>query len=123
MLILCIVGTINLITGIIGKILSFDISGILLYVLEILIVIGMWITFVNAKRKNLSSKGISNQVYGKDVAEIIKDNLKVHVFLGSNNPETFDAFSKECGIAHLCLFFAEIIARLATSDIGKILSA
>lgn len=35
MLILCIVGTLNLITGLIGKILSFDIGGILLFVLEI----------------------------------------------------------------------------------------
>ena len=59
MLILCIVGTINLLTGLVGKIISLDIGGILLYVLEILIVIGMWITFVNAKRKKLSSTGIS----------------------------------------------------------------
>lgn len=39
-----------------------------------------------------------NNVYGRDVAEIIRDNLNVHVFLGSNNPETLDAFSKECGL-------------------------
>lgn len=37
-------------------------------------------------------------VYGVEVAEIIKDNLNVHVFLGSNNPATLEAFSKECGM-------------------------
>lgn len=58
MLILCIVGTVNLLTGFIGKILSLDIGGLLLYVLEILIVVGMWITFANAKKKKLSATGI-----------------------------------------------------------------
>lgn len=38
-----------------------------------------------------------NNVYGKDVAEIIRDNLNMHVFMGSNNPETLEAFSVECG--------------------------
>ena len=38
-----------------------------------------------------------NSVYGTAVAEIIKDNLNVHIFFGSNNPATLDAFSKECG--------------------------
>ena len=38
-----------------------------------------------------------NNVYGKDTAEIIRDNLNMHIFLGSNNPETLEAFSKECG--------------------------
>lgn len=38
-----------------------------------------------------------NNVYGADVAEIIRDNLNVHVFFGSNNPSTLEAFSKECG--------------------------
>lgn len=37
------------------------------------------------------------QVYKKDVAAIIKDNLNMHVFFGSNNPETLQAFSDECG--------------------------
>lgn len=59
MLILCIVGTINLITGLIGKILSLDIGGILLFALEILIVVGMWLVFVNSKKKKLSAKGVS----------------------------------------------------------------
>lgn len=36
-------------------------------------------------------------VYGADVAEIIKDNLNVHVFMGSNNPATLKAISDECG--------------------------
>ena len=59
MLILCIVYTVNLFTGLIGKIVSLDIGGLLLFILDILIVIGIWITFANAKKKKLSSKGIS----------------------------------------------------------------
>lgn len=38
-----------------------------------------------------------NSVYGNDVAEIIRDNLNVHVFFGSNNPKTIEEFSRECG--------------------------
>ena len=38
-----------------------------------------------------------NNVYGTDVAEIIRDNLNMHVFFGSNNPATLQEFSKECG--------------------------
>lgn len=36
-------------------------------------------------------------VYGQDVAIIIRDNLNVHVFFGSNNPSTLEEFSRECG--------------------------
>ncbi len=39
-----------------------------------------------------------NSVYGAAVAEIIRDNLNVHVFFGSNNPATLEAFSNECGL-------------------------
>lgn len=38
-----------------------------------------------------------NNVYGDNVAEIIKDNLNVHVFFGSNNFRTIETFSRECG--------------------------
>lgn len=38
-----------------------------------------------------------DSVYGHDVAEIIRDNLNVHIFFGSNNPSTLEAFSRECG--------------------------
>ncbi len=38
-----------------------------------------------------------NSVYGSAVAEIIRDNLNMHIFLGSNNPDTLEAFSRECG--------------------------
>lgn len=38
-----------------------------------------------------------NSVYGSSVAEIIRDNLNVHIFFGSNNPSTLEAFSHECG--------------------------
>ena len=31
------------------------------------------------------------------MADIIKDNLNVHIFFGSNNPSTLEAFSRECG--------------------------
>lgn len=36
-------------------------------------------------------------IYGKEIAEIIKDNLNTHVFFGTNNPETKREFSEECG--------------------------
>ena len=39
-----------------------------------------------------------NSVYGDDIATIIRDNLNVHVFFGSNNPSTIDEFSRECGL-------------------------
>ena len=45
----------------------------------------------------LQSYAQLNNVYGKDVAEIIRDNLNVHVFIGSNNPLTLKEFSSECG--------------------------
>lgn len=37
------------------------------------------------------------RVYGKDTAEIIIDNLNMHIFFGSNNAMTKQSFSKECG--------------------------
>lgn len=37
------------------------------------------------------------RVYGKETAEIIKDNLNTHVFFGTNNPQTKSEFSVECG--------------------------
>ncbi|MCM1130184.1 MAG: type IV secretory system conjugative DNA transfer family protein [Roseburia sp.] len=54
----------------------------------------------------LQSYAQLNNVYGSDIAEIIRDNLNLHVFIGSNNPETLDEFSRECGqitrISPLC---------------------
>lgn len=38
-----------------------------------------------------------NGVYGDAVAAIIRDNLNMHIFFGSNNPQTLEEFSKECG--------------------------
>ena len=45
----------------------------------------------------LQSYAQLNGVYGKETAEIIKDNLNTHVFFGTNNPETKREFSEECG--------------------------
>lgn len=45
----------------------------------------------------LQSYAQLNNVYGNDIAVIIRDNLNVHVFIGSNNPSTLEEFSKECG--------------------------
>lgn len=45
----------------------------------------------------LQSYAQLNNIYGKETAEIIKDNLNVHVFFGTNNPETKREFSEECG--------------------------
>ena len=38
-----------------------------------------------------------DRVYGKDTSEIILDNLNMHIFFGSCNHETKQAFSNECG--------------------------
>ncbi len=45
----------------------------------------------------LQSYAQLNNVYGESVSEIIKDNLNMHVFIGSNNPDTLASFSRECG--------------------------
>ena len=45
----------------------------------------------------LQSYAQLDNVYGKNTAEIIRDNLNMHIFLGSNNPATLELFSKECG--------------------------
>lgn len=39
-----------------------------------------------------------NSVYGDAVAAIIRDNLNMHIFFGSNNFQTLEEFSKECGL-------------------------
>jgi len=45
----------------------------------------------------LQSYAQLNNVYGNNIAEIIKDNLNIHIFLGSNNRSTLNEFSLECG--------------------------
>lgn len=45
----------------------------------------------------LQSYAQLENVYGKETAVIIRDNLNVHIFLGSNNPDTLEIFSHECG--------------------------
>ncbi len=45
----------------------------------------------------LQSYAQLNNVYGKETADIIKDNLNTHLFFGTNNPETKREFSEECG--------------------------
>ncbi|MBQ9920713.1 MAG: type IV secretory system conjugative DNA transfer family protein, partial [Clostridia bacterium] len=45
----------------------------------------------------LQSYAQLNNIYGEETAEIIKDNLNVHVFFGTNNPDTKRQFSEECG--------------------------
>lgn len=46
--------------------------------------------------------------YGKDAAQIIRDNLNLHMFLGTNNIATASAFSAECGkrtiVSPRCIF-------------------
>ncbi|MCD8205621.1 MAG: type IV secretory system conjugative DNA transfer family protein [Clostridia bacterium] len=50
----------------------------------------IWFTLIMQSYAQLEA------VYG-DVATIIRDNLNVHVFMGSNNPATLEEFSRECG--------------------------
>ena len=38
-----------------------------------------------------------NSVDGENVDEIIRDNLNIHIFFGSNNIKTLQEFSRECG--------------------------
>lgn len=45
----------------------------------------------------LQSYAQLQNVYGKETAEIIKENLNLHMFFGTNNPETKRQFSEECG--------------------------
>ena len=52
---------------------------------------GIWFLLV------LQSYAQLFNIYGKETAEIIKDNLNTHVFFGTNNSETKRAFSEECG--------------------------
>lgn len=58
MLIFCIIATINLISGLTSDILSLNIGGIVLVVLDILIVVGLWVTFANAKKRKQKAGGI-----------------------------------------------------------------
>lgn len=46
----------------------------------------------------LQSYAQLENIYGRNTAEIIKDNLNMHVFIGSNNLPTIEAFSRECGL-------------------------
>lgn len=45
----------------------------------------------------LQSYAQLNNVYSPQIAEIIKDNLNMHIFFGTNNPQTKREFSEECG--------------------------
>ena len=58
MLIACIVATVGLCGTLLGKILSFDYSGVVPLILDIVIIAGLWVTFSLCKKKTLSPKGI-----------------------------------------------------------------
>lgn len=45
----------------------------------------------------LQSYAQLDNVYGEKTAGIIRDNLNVKIFLGSNNPHTLELFQRECG--------------------------
>lgn len=45
----------------------------------------------------LQSYSQLDNIYGKNTAEIIRDNLNIKIFLGSNNPDTLTRFQAECG--------------------------
>ncbi|MCD8201461.1 MAG: type IV secretory system conjugative DNA transfer family protein [Clostridia bacterium] len=50
----------------------------------------IWFTLIMQSYAQLES------VY-ENVAQIVKDNLNVHIFMGSNNTATLEEFSRECG--------------------------
>lgn len=45
----------------------------------------------------LQSYAQLDNIYGKEVSKIIRDNLNVHIFMGTNDYDTLQAFSVECG--------------------------
>lgn len=45
----------------------------------------------------LQSYAQLDNIYGKDVSKVIRDNLNVHIFMGTNDYDTLQAFSTECG--------------------------
>lgn len=59
MLLASIVLTVNLVTSLISGILSLDIFGLIGLVLDILIVVGFWITYANGRKRTMSTKGLS----------------------------------------------------------------
>lgn len=59
MLIACAVATVSLLTTLISNILSLNIGGLLLFILDILMVVGLWVTFANGKKRKLAPSGIS----------------------------------------------------------------
>lgn len=60
MLILCIVASVNLVSGLIGDFLSLNIvSGLIGSIFDILTLIGMWLVFVNARKRKLNSTPVS----------------------------------------------------------------
>ena len=58
MLIAAIVATVNLVSILVDDIFSLNIFGMLLIVLDILIVVGFWVTFANGRKQKLSAAGI-----------------------------------------------------------------
>lgn len=46
----------------------------------------------------LQSYAQLDRVYGKETSGIIRDNLNMHIFMGSNNPSTLTQFCEECGL-------------------------
>lgn len=62
MLVLCIVSTVSLLANIISPFIGFDILGVLGglvdNILTILMVVGTWLVWANARKNNLSTKGI-----------------------------------------------------------------
>ena len=59
MLIFCIFSTLTLITGFIGNILSLNFTKLFGGIFDILTVVGLWVIFATAKKKKLSSAGVT----------------------------------------------------------------
>lgn len=59
MLIACIVVTVNLITSLIGSIITLNISDLISIVLDLLIAVGFWMTFAYGRKKKFSTRSIS----------------------------------------------------------------
>ncbi len=79
MLIFCIIATLNLISGLTSDILSLNIGGIVLVVLDILIVVGLWVTFANAKKRKQSAAGLKLV----KVPFVIQFIFSIFIFVGN----------------------------------------
>lgn len=58
MLIFAIISSVNLVASLTGDVLTLNIGGFITLILDILMVVGLWVTFIKAKGQKLSTAGL-----------------------------------------------------------------